>query len=667
MYWFRTGTGPGPLLLVLILALWMAGGYLLATAGFRLQQRERLVAGLALGLLVSTWIANLIGRWLPPATAFWLACLLVPVAGVIAAWANRARPIGWPNGSAWRMLGLCLLIALFVLLIGRGVGILDDRKNLSFISIIAAGEIPPPFYMNAEMSPSYHYGFQLFAAMLMRLAGMLPWSAFDLAKGLAAGLAIGLSALMGWRLTHRAVGAAVVGALVAFASGGRWMLLLVPQGLLRSISAEVTLWGSAATSAPSLFDGLAAGWVVEGGPPFSIPLAFLNGIWQPFVLGSQAGPGALSIAILMLVILLIPRARGMLGYTLLVALLAAWALVFEADFVLFTLGIGLMALLNAAWKPRPVWRGRLRRMVAATLLAGVITLAQGGTLSDVAGGVLRGGGDASAASPGFAGFSWRWPPAIVSSHLGELELLRPPQLLAGLFELGPPLLVVPIGLWAGRRFGRRGRFELAAWGLAALVGLVLPLVLSYRAERDITRLTAFGLLGSVMLAVPLASVLLRARPSGRLKWASAGWLGAACLGGLMVAGSLMTAIPRATLSTDIAPIDARMADRFLGELQPGSLVLDSHAWRAVVLTGRPTISAPDSASTLPEWEAIVAAPRLEAVIDAGFRYVYVDEYWWQQMGAEAGPFAGDPCAELLGVDFDSEANGSRRLYDLGGC
>lgn len=667
MYWFRTDAGPGPLLLLLVSALWTIGGSLLVTAGFRLRRRERLVAGLALGLTVSMWLANLIGRWLPPASAFWLACLAVPAAGVIVAWRHRPQLADWPSRRAWTVLGACLLIAVVVLMIGRGVGILDDRKNLSFISILAAGGIPPPFYMNAQMSPHYHYGFQLHAAMLMRLAGMLPWSAFDLAKGLAAGLAITLSALVGWRLTHRALGAAVAGVLVSFASGGRWLLLLVPQSLLRAISAEVTLWGSAATSASNLYQALAAGWVVEGGPPFPIPLAFLNGIWQPFVLGSQAGPGALSIAILMLVILLLPRARGTFGYLLLVIVLAAWALVFEADFVLFALGMGLTAVILARPTVRLAWRRKGRWMAAVVLLAGAVALVQGGTLTDLAANVVRGGGDGAANAPGLAGFSLRWPPAIVSSHLGELELFRPLQLLAGLLEFGPSLLAVPLGLWAALRFGQRGRTELAAWGAAALFGLVLPIVLSYRAERDITRLSSFGLLGSVMLAMSLTSAWLRTQPSAWLKGAVAGWMGAACLGGLVVAGSLMTAIPRATLSTDIAPIDARMANRFWGELEPGSLVLDSHAWRAVVLTGLPTISAPDSVSTLAKWEAMVAVPELEAVLDAGFRYVYVDEYWWQRMGAEMGTFAGNPCAMLLGSDFDSEANGSRRLYDLGDC
>lgn len=668
MYWFRSDASLSPFTLIALPLLWTLGGYLVLAAGFRLQRRERLICGLALGVAISVWLANLLGRWLSPTLAFWLACLAVPAIGLIAAGRHGFGSLPRVDRKGWGLLAAVLAVAALVLLIGRGVGILDDRKNLSFISIIAAGNIPPHFYMNAEILPAYHYGFQLLAAIPMRLAGMFPWSAFDLAKGLIAGLAITLSALVGWRLTHRPAGSAVMAVVVGLASGGRWLLLLLPQGLLRTISAQVTLWGSAATTAPNLYDGLASSWVVEGGPPVPIPFAFVNGILQPFVLGSQAGPGAFSVAILMLTLLLVGRARGWFAYSVLAVVFATWALVFEADFVLFGLGLALAAAYVAVRSREGAAMARnLPRLLAAFVLAGVVSLLQGGTLTDMAAGLLQRAGSSASELAAPLGFSLRWPPAIVSSHLGELGISHPLLLLAGLLELGPLLLAAPIGLWVAARFARRGRAELCAWGLAGAVGLLLPLIVRYQSERDITRLSAFGLLALALLALPAIGLLLQARPTGWLRWAGAGWMGACCLGGLVVAGSLLTAIPRATLSPDIAPIDARMADRFWGRLEPGALVLDSSAWRAVALTGLLTKSAPDSLSTYPEWEAMVAAPRLGSALEMGFRYVYVDEYWWQQMGAESGPFGDNPCVSLLGMERDNQANGSRRLFDIGAC
>lgn len=38
----------------------------------------------------------------------------------------------------------------------------------------------------------------------------------------------------------------------------------------------------------------------------------------------------------------------------------------------------------------------------------------------------------------------RWPPAIISSHLGELSLLNPAQLLVALLEVGPIFLLIPL-------------------------------------------------------------------------------------------------------------------------------------------------------------------------------------------------------------------------------
>lgn len=666
MYWFRTDAGPGALILLGVFCLWGLGGYLLADAAYRLERRERLLAGLALGMVLSVWLANLLAHWLAAPTAFWASVLAVPVLGLIAAYAQRGRGRTELAPSGWWALALALAMAVFFVLLGRGLGILDDRKNLSFISTIAFGDVPPGFYMNPGIDPAYHYGFQLLGGMLARLAGMYPWSAFDLTKGIAAGIAIALAALAGWRLTHRWGGGLLTAGLITLASGGRWLLLFLPQGLLRSLSARVELWGSAATSAPTLFDGLATHWSVAGGPPAPIPFAFVNGILEPFVLGSQAGPGALSLAILLLALLLLSRARNRLGWVLLIPVFACWALASEADFGLYAVGLLATAVMGAAWKPGGPWRADLRRALAVIALAGAISLFQGGTLTAMRADLLGSGATASG-SAGLAGFSLRWPPAIVSAQLGELSLLDSKTLLVGLLELGPVLLAAPAAVWLTRRWLIRGRYQLAGLGVASVIGVLLPLVVRYQSDRDITRLTAEGLLGWLLLAVAAAALLLRARPAGRLMWGGLGWAAVTCFGGLVVTGSLLTAIPRAMLSSDIAPIDARMTDRFWGVLEPDSLVLDSHPWRAVALTGLPTRSSPSSLETLPEWEALVADPTLESIVEAGFRYVYVDEYWWQRNGNALAAQFSDPCVELLGMETDEGANGSRRLFDLAGC
>lgn len=666
MYWFRTGAGLGLLALLALLAIWTVGGSLLASTGFRLGRRELPLVGLALGVTLSIWLANLFGRWMAPTAAFWSASLAVPAAGLLAARRSKLKVAALADAGGWGLLVIALALAGTSILVGRGIGILDDRKNLSFISTMAAGDIPPHFYMNPEVVPAYHYGFQLFGAMLMRTAGMFPWSAFDVAKGLAAGLTLTLAALVGWRVTHRGLGSAVAALVVGLASGSRWLLLFLPQGLLRSISSQVTLWGSAATTAPNLYDALATGWVVGDGPPVPIPFAFVNGILEPFVLGSQAGPGSLSLVVLLLVILVLPRARHWLSAAILIPVLAGWALISEAEFVLYAGGLGVVAVVLSGWVAAPAWRRALRIGMAAVTLAGFLSFFQGGTLTEMRRDLFSGAqGDPGSGDVG--GFSLRWPPAIVSSHLGELSLVNPRLVLAGVFELGPPLLVAPVALWMSKRYAERGRFELSSLGVASMAGLLLPLILRFQTDRDITRLSAFGLLGSAVLCLPAIFTGLRATKAAWLRWASLGWITATCFGGIVVLGSLMTAIPRATLSPDIAPIDARMADRFWDRLDQDTLVLDSHPWRAVALTGRLTKSAPTALTTLPEWEQLVADPRLSAVTAAGYRYVYVDEYWWQRMGGQSENFLAAPCARLLGMETDDQANGSRRLFDLKDC
>src|SRR5688500_5642914 len=72
--------------LILLLALWALGGWLMVARVFDLQPAERGLIGLGVGLTVATLLANLIGRFLPTTAAFWLAAVLTVLVGVALAW-----------------------------------------------------------------------------------------------------------------------------------------------------------------------------------------------------------------------------------------------------------------------------------------------------------------------------------------------------------------------------------------------------------------------------------------------------------------------------------------------------------------------------------------------------------------------------------------------------
>ncbi|MEA1977214.1 MAG: hypothetical protein U9N80_04880, partial [Chloroflexota bacterium] len=90
MYWFRTGNALDGLALVPFFILLTMGGWLLSTHAFKLKSRERVIVGFGLGLALTLWFSNLLGRWLPPQIAFWGAVGLVLLLGLLSTiWSDR--------------------------------------------------------------------------------------------------------------------------------------------------------------------------------------------------------------------------------------------------------------------------------------------------------------------------------------------------------------------------------------------------------------------------------------------------------------------------------------------------------------------------------------------------------------------------------------------------
>ncbi len=667
MYWIRTDPGAGIAALVVQLALIGFSGWILAGHAFRLPSRERIPIGISLGLILFVFLSNLAGRWFPPEWAFWAAAAILVLAAVLVFGFNKGGLLDPGDMQVWPQLILIAALAILFSLIGRGLGIFDDRKNLSIISLMAAGDIPPHFYMNPDFLFSYHYGFQLLGAMLVRIGGLFPWSAFDLSKGMVAALAIWLSYIWGKRVSHSQAGGTAFALLLVFISGARWLLLLLPPSLVANLSQGMSLWGSGAQTAQTLSQALSSSWVIEGGPPLPIPFAFINGIVQPHILYMQAGPRSLSLLIFFIILLIVRRRRSFGAAVIVSLLLATWALTAEAEFALFILGIGVMmvaCIRSNAW----IKSGELRSLVGMGFLAGVLSLFQGGTITQITQALLspnREGLVLASLGPD-TGFSLRIPPAVVSSHLGELSLLNPGQILISVLELGPLLLLLPYAIHATWRAARRRDYPLAAIGVSTFIGFILPVFVRYNVDRDVSRLTQYALVGWLILSWPaLVQAWRRGGDKARVFLASVGFI--SIFGGLVVTGPLLSAIQSAVLTDEIAPVDAAMLRSTWDRLEPGSLILDSDPWRAVPITGRLTRSSAGSYETLEEWETLQAQPLLEQVVASGFDYIYIDSNWWESMGAAARDSYEDPCVQLVQEAHDNAQNGSRWLFDLSAC
>ncbi|MBN1265048.1 MAG: hypothetical protein JXA25_06120 [Anaerolineales bacterium] len=665
MYWLLSGNIINPLLLGLQCLLWCTGGWLLTILYFK-PGKNSLLVGISLGLTLHLVFSNLLGKIVPVGAGFWIAAAIVLGAGILAAVLEK-REIPRPTSSDLLPLLWLLGLTLLITLIGRGVGIFDDRKNLALISTMAAGDIPPHFYMNPGFLFSYHYGFQLLGANLMRTGGFFPWSAFDLSKGFTAALAILMCYTWAASFLRSTSGGIWAAFLFTFASGARWLLLLVPQSLLIKAGEHITFWGNSVLSGDSLLDALTSPWVLQGGPPFPIPFAYNSGVFPPFILGAQAGPRSLGCVTLFLALLLIPLLRNWRGSALLSIVFALWALTAEAAFGLILIGFVLYSLLMwagiAKFPDRILWY----RLLLAFVLGGLLSLFQGGTFTEIARNLFLEKGGSALLGNGASPFAFRISPTIISSHLGALSISDPLQLLVGLSEMGAAILMIPLVLWSMKRWLQEGELAGTIFALSALTGILLPLFLAYDVDRDITRLSTYGLMGFVLLSLP---ALLRW--ASRLQQRTAAvllctWTGLLCFAGLIILGSLLTALPAATFGDDITPLDAAMTHELWNQLEPETLVLDSHEWRSVVVTGRLIRSSQSSFIRLAEWENLVANPVPEEMVRSGYSYVYMDDAWWKQLSQEEKSALEAPCVELLLRKTDNCADCGRRLFALQAC
>lgn len=284
--------------------LWCAGGYLLAASLFRLRRAEIAMIGLGLGLVLQTWLANLLAHVLPVDAAFWLSSGLVFIGGLAAQFAVQHNlrlaslrfTFYFPQ---WLLLGA--LILLFNA-IGRGLGIFDDYQNLPTVSLMATGDIPPHFSLDPSLNFGYHYFLLLFAAQVMRLGHMFPWSALDLARGLILALPLMLTGLWAHRFTRNHIASFLTVFMLAFGGGARWLLLLLPSSWLNQISENIKMIGSGALTAPNLAEALLTNWKIDGTGPLPFPFAFYTGINQPYIMAYTGISGS---AILILLLLLL--------------------------------------------------------------------------------------------------------------------------------------------------------------------------------------------------------------------------------------------------------------------------------------------------------------------------------------------------------------------------
>lgn len=651
------------LLLVVWALLWILGGCWLARTAFNLRENEVFLAGLAIGWLVETLFANLLARILPLLPAFWIAATLVFFGGVAltikTGWKNLFK-VPLPAGQ---IASLVLLSYVFIIA-ARGLAIFDDYAHMPTLSIMAAGEIPPRFSLNPDAPYGYHYFLLLFSSQLVRIGNLFPWQALDVSRGISTALAILMAVTWTRRLTKSRLAGFFGGLMAAFGSGTRWLLLLLPESQMLKISKNISLIASGSSTAPDLFQALVKPWGIDGGGPFAFPFAYANGITGSGVMQINNVVGGMSGVAGLLLLLTFNRWTGWPAALLTVFVLGAEGLIGETA----PLGVGIWLAITVFYV---IWRRTLKLPTALkqwwlVIVAGILlSVVQGGAWTDfIAGWIagLQGGGIESYQT---VGFGLTWSPAIVSSHLGVLELRNLSQLLVALAEIGPIILVLPLLVFWGWKAFRASRWyevSVILSGLATFAALLVQFTGS-TGVRNTSRLYGFINL-CFLYATPLVWLWIKKRRVAHQ--ILAGVLGLVVVfGGLMMFSVELIAAPKPVYSTFITRLDVDMMQKSWNRLEPEALVFDIDPVRAPTVFGRYTNSSRTWFEPKPEWKRLSVAPLPEDLLAAGFSYVYMDDQSWNGLAQRFRQSLKAPCVAV--VQEVRDGNSFRRLLDIRGC
>ena len=457
--------------------------------------------------------------------------------------------------------------------------------------------------------------------------------------------------------------------MLAFAGGARWLLLLLPQGLLNLISGNITLIGSGADTATTLSAALLTNWKIDGGGPVSFPFAFYTGINQPYVM-AYTGISGSAILVMLLLLLTANRWRHWSAGIITTALIASLALTNEIAFLLIGFGFALVALLWMITQRSYKLRRELWIWIGSLSGALVIAILQGGMLTEIVRSHLfprSTGASYFDTSPNFV-----WPPAIVSAHLGSLSIFNPFQFLAALVEIGPVILVTPlVFIWAWKSF-RLGKWYEAALCLASS-GSLIALFVSFKGPlfTATPRLMGDWFLVCILYFVPLVWIWARKRTDA-LQTGAIITGAIATLSGVVLFGVQLISIQKPIYATFITPMDAKMTQEYWNKLEPDALIFDPTVYRAPTVFGRFTDSSPSWYLKSPAWLALMNAPDPYKLRAAGFDYMYFDIDYWNSLTPPEQSLFNASCvkqiAQVNGVHSEKDyAKDFRRLISIRSC
>lgn len=676
MYWFRDNSFIEILPWLITFAVFFFGGWLIASHAFVTKEKERILLGFGIGLILYLSLLNILSRFLPTNVSFFIPALLVLATGLVYARNDRKQLIDIKDFSAWPLLVILAVLFIYSLLLERGLVIFDDQYHLSSASLMGAGRIPPIYFLNANFNYSYHYGFDLIGATLMRLGGLFPWSAVDIAKAMIWSYSL---VLIGFILNEWLDDAwkSILGtAVFSFLSGTRYLLMLLPQGILQSMDSSIELMGASKSLDTTFSKSLFLPWNIIPGPQTPYRFSFINGIYSSYHM-FHTGEYTLTFTIIILIWLLSSRIKSWNSLPILVFIWAHLSLTSEAAYSLLALSIFIFFVYQKAFK-KPAHQQSFNILLIALIISIPIAIFQGGALTEI----LRDGLQSifnkqtivpSSGTAVGSFLSFNWPPSIISGNFTNLSIFNPAQLVVGLLEIGPILFFIPgILKWGFKKFTTE-QWMTGIIALFILLGILIPIFISVGMLRNsIIRFTTYAMVFAYLLFV----LLLFQRNNYKNK--AIRYLAYSCTALMSVAGignffTQLSAIPKPVLSDHITALDAQICSQVWGKLSQADIVFDPNGLpgRAVELTGIATVVKPghfykiDLSQNLPAWDELHANPTLEGFLKNGFRYIYMDDSWWSSLSETQKNLLYNPCIQVIAEAIKD--NQFRRLLDLEEC
>lgn len=654
--------------LIILLALWSLGGYLMVTRIFDLDSAERPWIGLGVGLTIATLLANVLARFLPTSIAFWLSALLTLGLGLALAWPLKLRET-FTRENLQLGRWLLFVVAVFVFtLIGRGLGIFDDYQNLPQIPSMALGDIPPHFAFDPNLIWSYHYFLLLVAAQFERLTGAAPWVALDLARGLTLALTLSLGGVLAYRLTRSQIAATLSVSLLFFAGGARWILLLLPARLLEMASSGIQMIGSGADTGPNLNTALYKYWDIQGLGPLPFPFAYGSGLDASLVM-AHAGYGTSMVMLVLLAVLLATRiSGGWKSQAVLAVLLAALSLANEVTFVFLYAGL-IFALLVWVIKQRRLTLPKsLLQVLPAMIGGGLLAMVQGGVFTGILVGWLGRLTGTQTEALYKVSFAMRMP-TVLSAHVGNLSLLNPVDWFVILAETGLVILALPWVIKYGLELARDEKWLEAAW-IFSMVPSLLTVFVEYTGNAGptaLSRMTAHFLLVIKIYAAPLLWLWVRER-SETIKITALAWGLAACLSGLSLFSLQLAAMPKPIYAEYLDHLDAKIYEKYWGTLPRDAQVFDPDPLRALTILGlHATSSNSYGPPSNPTFVALITNPTPHRINAAGYRYVYFDLPYWRKYASRFEDKCVVKLEQLEETGSDGKTSNLRWLLDVSAC